>query len=158
MVAAAFVESEPARVVSRGLATIPAASRLAEAVAWSTDLAAGSDDWEVVLDGLHARYGHYHWVHAVNNAALVAAALVHGRGDYDRSIAAAVMGGWDTDSNGATVGSVVGAMVGRAGIGEAWVAPLRGEVRSSLKGFDRSRVDDLARRTLACVPAERVAR
>jgi ADP-ribosylglycohydrolase len=157
MVAAAFVESDPSRVVARGLVVIPAASRLAEAVAWSADLASGSDDWEVVLDGLHGRYGHYHWVHAVNNAALVAAALVHGGGSYARSITAAVMGGWDTDSNGATVGSVVGAMVGRAGIGEAWAAPLRGEVRSSLKGFDRSRVDDLARRTLAWVPAERVA-
>jgi ADP-ribosylglycohydrolase len=157
MVAAAFVESDPSRVVARGLVVIPAASRLAEAVAWSADLASCSDDWEVVLDGLHGRYGHYHWVHAVNNAALVAAALVHGGGSYARSITAAVMGGWDTDSNGATVGSVVGAMVGRAGIGEAWAAPLRGEVRSSLKGFDRSRVDDLARRTLAWVPAERVA-
>jgi ADP-ribosylglycohydrolase len=157
MVAAAFVERDPVRVVRRGLATIPAASRLAEAVAWSADLAGRTDDWETVLDGLHGRYGHYHWVHAVNNAALVAAALVHGRGAYGRSIAAAVMGGWDTDSNGATVGSVVGAMVGRGGIDEAWAEPLRGEVRSSLKGFDRSRVDDLARRTLACVPAERVA-
>jgi ADP-ribosylglycohydrolase len=156
MVAAAFVESDPARVVARGLDVIPRASRLAEAVAWSAELAAGNDDWEAVLDGLHGRYGHYHWVHAVNNAALVAAALVHGRGAFDRSIAAAVMGGWDTDSNGATVGSVVGAMVGRAGIGDAWAAPLCGEVRSSLKGFDRSRVDDLARRTLACVPARHI--
>jgi ADP-ribosylglycohydrolase len=155
-VAAAFVEEDPARVVRRGLDAIPAGSRLAEAVAWAAETAAGEDDWEAVLDALHARLGHYHWVHAVNNAALVAAALVHGRGDYDRSVAAVVMGGWDTDSNGATVGSIVGAMLGRAGIDDAWVAPLRNAVRSSLKGFDRSRIDDLARRTLACVPVSRI--
>ncbi len=155
-VAAAFVESDAERVVHRGLEVIPAGSRLAEAVAWAAGIAAGEDDWEAVLDALHARLGRYHWVHAVNNAALAAAALVHGQGDYDRSVTAVVMGGWDTDSNGATVGSIVGAMVGRAGIDDAWVAPLRNEVRSSLKGFDRSHIDDLARRTLACVPAERI--
>ena len=155
-VAAAFVERDPARAVARGLEVVPSDSRLAEAVAWAADAAARETGWEAVLDALHARYGHYHWVHAVNNAALAAAALVHGRGDFGRSVAAAVMGGWDTDSNGATVGSVVGAMVGRRGIDDAWAAPLRNEVRSSLKGFDRSRIDDLARRTLACVPAARI--
>jgi len=156
MVAAAFVESDPQRLVAAGLALIPAESRLAEAVAWAAESAAATDDWETVLDGLHARYGHYHWVHAVNNAALVAAALVHGRGDFERSVCAVVMGGWDTDSNGATVGSIVGALGGRAAIPDVWVAPLRNEVRSSLKGFDRSAIDALARRTIACVPDERV--
>jgi len=156
MVAAAFVESDPGRLVAAGLAVVPAECRLAEAVAWAAAAAAATDDWEAVLDGLHARYGRYHWVHAVNNAALVAAALVHGRGDFVRSVGAVVMGGWDTDSNGATVGSIVGAMGGRAAIPDDWVAPLRNVVRSSLKGFDRSRIDDLAARTLARVPAARL--
>ena len=97
------------------------------------------------MDRLYERFGRYHWVHSVNNAALVAAALVYGNGDYGRSICNVVMGGWDTDSNGATVGSVVGTMLGK--VPDQWTAPLNDTVRSSLKGFDRSSIGQLAERT-----------
>ncbi len=53
-----------------------------------------------------------HWVHAVNNTALLTYALAAAGGDFDRSICLAVMGGWDTDSNGATAGAVAGALGG----------------------------------------------
>lgn len=155
MVALAFTERDPAQLVRGAVALLPAGSRLSQAVVLALDTAQREADWEAVLDILHARLGGYHWVHTVNNAALVVAALVHGGGDFEACVTRVVMGGWDTDSNGATVGSVCGAMHGLAGVPEAWAAPLRGTVRSSLKGFDRSRIDDLARRTLACLPAER---
>ena len=71
------------------------------------------------------RHGHLHWVHVSNNAALVAAALAYGRGDFERSICAVVSGGWDTDSTGATVGSVTGALTGAAGLPEHWTGPLQ---------------------------------
>ena len=61
---------------------------------------------------LEAEFDGMHWVHSLNNTALVAYALAAGAGDFDRSICLTVMGGWDTDSNGATVGAVVGALGG----------------------------------------------
>ena len=61
---------------------------------------------------LEAEFAGMHWVHALNNTALVAYALEAGGGDFDRSICLTVMGGWDTDSNGATVGAVAGALGG----------------------------------------------
>lgn len=155
MVALAFVEDDPVKVVRGAVALLPAEARLTQAVGFALATAERESDWEAVLDALHQRLGGYHWVHAVSNAALVAAALVHGGGDFEASVTRVVMGGWDTDSNGATVGSICGAMHGRSGIPEAWAAPLNGTVRSSLKGFDHSRIDDLARRTLACLPSER---
>lgn len=153
MVARAFVDTDPSRVVRTALGYLPPTSRLSEAVAWAVATAEREDDWERVLDALHDRLGAYHWVHTINTAALVAAALVHGRGDFEASVTRVVMGGWDTDSNGATVGSVCGAMHGLGGIPSAWSAPLGGRVRSSLKGFDGSRIADLARRTVACCAA-----
>ncbi|MEJ3749342.1 ADP-ribosylglycohydrolase family protein [Actinomycetes bacterium KLBMP 9797] len=108
---------------------------------------AGGAGWESVVDALEARHGHLHWVHVRNNAALVAAALAYGGGDFDRSVCAAVSGGWDTDSNGATVGSVVGALIGAAGIRPEWTTPLRGRLRSSIAGFDGVTFDELAHRT-----------
>src|SRR4029077_6036706 len=46
--------------------------RLAEALSFARGL---EGDWEARVDALYERYGHYHWVHAINNTALVAAAL-----------------------------------------------------------------------------------
>ena len=57
------------------------------------------------------------------------------------------MGGWDTDSNGATVGSVVGALTGAAALPAAWSTPLRNRLATSLPGFDGIGFDELAART-----------
>ena len=65
---------------------------------------------------LDERYGHLHWVHVLNNAALMASALARSGGDFGAAICAAVAGGWDTDSTGATVGSVCGALAGAAAL------------------------------------------
>jgi len=149
MVAAAFVTSDVHQIIAAGLAQIPAQSRLAQAIQFAITLRESEPNWEGALDRLYERYDSYHWVHTINNAALVAAALVYGDGDYERSICLAVTGGWDTDCNGATVGSVLGAMLGAGRLPSKWIAPLRNRVRTSLKGFDNSTFDDLTRRTLA---------
>ena len=150
MVAAAFVRDHARDIVRDGLAVVPDSSRLAEAIRFVLGLPSLEPDWEGALDRLYARYGQYHWVHAINNAALVAAALLYGGGDFERSITLAVMGGWDTDCNGATVGSIVATM--RGDVPEKWAAPLHNRVRSSLRGFDQSSIDDLAHRTAVQIP------
>lgn len=150
--AAAFTTTDPRRALEQGLAVVPPPSRLAEALRFALSLPAQTPDWEEAFDLLYARYGHLHWVHTINNAALVAAALLYGEGDFGRSVALAVIGGWDTDSNGATVGAVVGTLGGSAAIPEAWSAPLGDRIRSSLKGFDHASITDLARRTAALLP------
>ncbi len=152
MLASAFVETDVVAVVERGLSVIPPESRLAEALRFALELPSYSPDWETAVDALYDRYGHYHWVHTINNAALLTAALLYGEGDFEQTICYAVMGGWDTDCNGATTGAILGTMLGRAGIPESWAKPLDNRVRSSLKGFDNSSIDGLALRTLALIP------
>jgi ADP-ribosylglycohydrolase len=104
-----------------------------------------------VVDALYRRYGDLHWVHVLNNAALLTAALAYGRGDFTRSICAVVSGGWDTDSSGATVGAVVGAMTGAAALPDRWIAPIRNRLATTVPGFariDGVPFDELAERTL----------
>jgi len=151
-IAAAFTCESPEAALRQGLAVVPPESRLAEAIGFSLELPRKTADWEGALDLLYARYGHLHWVHTVNNAALVAAALLYGDGDFERTVTLAVMGGWDTDCNGATAGSVIGCMFGADAIPRSWSEPLANRVRSSLKGFDNAALTDLASRTLAVVP------
>ncbi|GAA2314940.1 ADP-ribosylglycohydrolase family protein [Nonomuraea roseoviolacea subsp. roseoviolacea] len=141
--AQSLVATSVEEVVAAGLSVVPPASRLHDAVRRAAEDAASEPDFERVLDRLHERHAGLHWVHTINNAALVAAALVHGRGDFTASIAGAVAGGWDTDSAGATVGSVAGALNG--GVPARW--KMRNSLASSLTGFDGIGLDELARRT-----------
>ncbi|MFF2190316.1 ADP-ribosylglycohydrolase family protein [Streptomyces sp. NPDC058155] len=131
-----------------GLSVVPPRSRLAQAVRRAIQLADTQTDFDSVVDQLHAAHGHYHWVHAVPNAALLAAALTHADGDFTGSICRAVSGGWDTDSNGATAGSVAGLLAGHPDrLPERWTAPLKNRLATSVVGFDGIGFDELARLT-----------
>ena len=101
------------------------------------------------MDALHAEFGHLHWVHVLNNAALLAFALTRGGRAFERTITLAVAGGWDTDSVGATAGSIAGALTGAAFLPERWVAPLHDRLATSVPGFSDVRFTELARRTEA---------
>ncbi|MFZ3469647.1 ADP-ribosylglycohydrolase family protein [Streptomyces sp. 4.24] len=135
-----------------GLAVVPPRSRLAEAVRFAIGTAAAAaargTGFDTVVDLLHARYGHYHWVHAVPNTALTAAALTHADGDFTHSICRAVSGGWDTDSNGATAGALAGLLAGAPEeIPHRWTAPLKNRLATSVPGFDGIGFDTLAHLT-----------
>ncbi|MFG3488162.1 ADP-ribosylglycohydrolase family protein [Streptomyces sp. NPDC047972] len=136
------------RSLAGGLAVIPPRSRLARAVRRGIALARDTRDFDAVVDRLHTELGGYHWVHAVPNAALLAAALTHADGDFTRSIGAAVSGGWDTDSNGATAGSVAGLLAGHPDrLPEHWTAPLKNRLATSVPSFDGIGFDTLAELT-----------
>ena len=68
----------------------------------------------------------------------------------------AVMGGWDTDCNGATAGSVLGAMLGAKKLPKKLVKPLNDTVESIVLWNTLSKISDMAKRTLK--QAKRVAK
>ncbi|MYS53292.1 ADP-ribosylglycohydrolase family protein, partial [Streptomyces sp. SID6013] len=124
-------------------------SRLAGAVRHAVRLAGAHDDFDTVVDELHAVHSPaHHWVHAVPNTALIAAALTHADGDFTGSVSRVVSGGWDTDSNGATVGGVAGLLAGSpAALPEHWTAPLKNRLATSVGDFDGTGFDTLAHLT-----------
>ncbi|GAA3220343.1 ADP-ribosylglycohydrolase family protein [Oerskovia jenensis] len=135
-------------VLDAAQTVLPPDSRIAEAVRLGREAGAEAGDVATGLDRIHAAYGDLHWVHVLNNAAVIAYALTKGAGDFGSSVSIAVTAGWDTDSAAATVGGVVGALLGTDGIGERWTAPLDGRIATSLPGGEQ-RIDDLAARTVA---------
>ncbi|MFE6786901.1 ADP-ribosylglycohydrolase family protein [Streptomyces sp. NPDC057680] len=148
LAAAATGAADVHRSLAAGLAVVPPRSRLARAVRRGIGLARDTPDFDTVADRLHTELGGYHWVHAVPNAALLAAALTHADGDFTRSICAAVSGGWDTDSNGATAGSVAGLLAGHPDrLPERWTSPLKNRLASSVPSFDGIGFDTLAELT-----------
>ncbi|MDI1455532.1 ADP-ribosylglycohydrolase family protein [Streptomyces sp. ATE26] len=132
-----------------GRSVVPERSRLAAAVDHALRLAARHEDFDDVVDELHAAYGTtHHWVHAVPNTALTVAALSHAGGDFAGSVCRAVSGGWDTDSNGATAGSVAGLLAGDPeALPDRWRAPLKNRLASTVADFDGTGFDTLARLT-----------
>ncbi|MGW4301238.1 ADP-ribosylglycohydrolase family protein [Streptomyces sp. NPDC004646] len=132
-----------------GRTVVPERSRLAGALDHAVQLAHEHDDFDDVVDQLHARYdATHHWVHALPNTALIAAALTHADGDFSGSICRAVSGGWDTDSNGATAGSIAGLLAGSPeALPERWRAPLKNRLATSVADFDGTGFDTLAHLT-----------
>jgi ADP-ribosylglycohydrolase len=155
LIACCFVVPDLRSAIEASLAFVPERSRLAEALLQVLALHEQGRTWDEARDEIEARYGHYNGVHTINNAAVVAAALLWGAGDFTRTIGLAVEGGWDTDCNGATAGSIFGATFGAGAIPSHWVDPLEDRIRSAIVGFDDSRISDLVERTLEQVRRRR---
>ncbi|AXB42316.1 ADP-ribosylglycohydrolase family protein [Amycolatopsis albispora] len=143
---AAMVCDTVHNVLDAAETVIPPGSALARAIEFGR-AAAADGDVRTGLDRLHAEYGHLHWVHVLNNAAVIAYALAKGDGEFGPSVSIAVTAGWDTDSAAATVGGVVGAL---HGVPDRWAAPLDGRIATSLPGGEQ-RIAELAARTKALV-------
>lgn len=90
----------------------------------------------------------YDWCHTIPNAMIVAAALLYGRGDYGKSICMAVETAFDTDCNGATVGSILGMCRGRGCIDEKWYAPINNAAETSIFGVGKIDISEAVRKTL----------
>ncbi|HIE52554.1 MAG TPA: ADP-ribosylglycohydrolase family protein [Armatimonadetes bacterium] len=148
MIAAAFVVEEVAEIIRIGLSEIPAESRLAQALqdvlAWHQK----EPTWEGCWERIHSKYGSYPPVHTINNACLVALGLLYGEKDFGRTVGIAVHGGWDTDCNGATAGSIIGALLGAAALPWEWIEPLHDRLESLVPGFAHNRISLLAERSL----------
>ena len=151
MLAAAAVLDDPAEIIRAGLRQVPAASRLTEAVSEVFEWRRQGLDLEAAIGRLHARWDEsfsHHWCHVLSNAQAVALGLLWGERDFGRSVCAAVQAVFDTDCNGATVGSILGMMLGAGRLPAEWTGPLHDTLETRLSGFHLLRISELAERTL----------
>jgi ADP-ribosylglycohydrolase len=149
LVSLACVAAKPQEAVEQSLGFVPARSRLGEALNSVHELYRTGCTWEAAVETIRARFGEYSWVHSINNACLITAGLLWGDGDFSATVGLTVQGGWDTDSNGATAGSVIGTVLGADQLPRHFIEPLQDRTRSAVFGYDNSRISELARRTTA---------
>jgi hypothetical protein len=147
MIAAAFIESDPEKIIAAGLQQIPAKSRLAHDIGKALDIARATTDQIELVSRIWEAFKHYDPVHTNNNAALVVASLIYAQGDFEKGITTAVLGGWDTDCNGATVGSILGASLGARALPHSWIEPLNDIFYADLHGFDPITISECALRS-----------
>jgi len=147
MQAAAFVESDPAKLVAIGLSEIPAECRLARLVRQALTWVKECKDFEACMDRIDAALPEMSAVHTINNALICVISLFYGKMDTTQVITTSVMCALDTDCNGATVGSIVGAAAGKRGFKPELAARLNDTIKPSMIGFEEVRMADLALRT-----------
>lgn len=148
VIAAAFVENDPKKLVAIGLSEIPRNCKLAQAINEALKWIPACPDFEDFMERLEQRYADMSPVHTVNNALIVIMSLFYGKMNPDRTACVAVMGALDTDCNGATAGSIAGAAVGRKNFGGKLAAPLNDIIKPMVFGFQEATMTELAERTL----------
>ncbi|MGW0970340.1 ADP-ribosylglycohydrolase family protein [Streptomyces sp. NPDC002516] len=153
LISAAFTAPSVRDALDSALGVVPASSRLSRAVRRVIALHETRMSWEETLATVSEETAGMGWIHTVPNAAVLTAGLLYGDGDFTRTITLTVRGGLDTDSNGATAGSVAGVLCGAEAIPPQWKDPLEDTVRSAVFGFDGVRITELASRTVALVGA-----
>jgi len=157
MIAVAAVTDSIRDIVFAGIAQIPATSRLYEAIVRLVERYDEGVTKEEAFADIHSAWDDrdtYDWCHTIPNALIVVAALLYGEGDYGKSICMAVETGFDTDCNGATVGSVLGMRGGEDCIGEQWKAPTHGVLDTTVYGASKSEIALLVERTMKHLPED----
>lgn len=144
-IATAFVEPEPLAVVEHALGFVPTNSRFHHIVSDSLTQVAAATSWENGYERIHGRYAEYTHCRVFQetgtliNTLRFADSVGHG-------IALQVMQGNDTDSYGATAGSLLGIRFGPDGLDSRWLEPFDNTIRTQLAGFHEYDLDTLATR------------
>lgn len=127
-ISAAFTASSVEEMLAAALSQLPADSeyvRMARNV--TAECLANGDHWEKSLRFVQEQYAYERFGGAcpvISNAAIIVLSLVHGRGDFDRTLNICTMCGWDTDCNAGNAGAMLGVLNGAGRIGEKWFLPI----------------------------------
>lgn len=159
MLSAAAVSDDIEEIIRAGMAQIPRRSRLYAKIMETLDNRLKYTNWEQAIDAVHEEYDEdstqdekhisFDWCHTISNAVIVTIALLYGYGSLEESIGIAVAAGFDTDCNGATVGSVIGMINGAKKLPRKWTAPLNDQIKSGVDGMGLVKISEIAARTLA---------
>jgi ADP-ribosylglycohydrolase len=154
MLSAAAVTSDIEEIIKLGLSQIPEKSRLAEEIRWVLGWKSEGINWEEAIDRIHGKFDEknsHDWCHTISNALIVCVGLIFGELDFEKSIGIAVLGALDTDCNGATVGSIMGMILGAKALPEKWIKPLNDQLKSGVDGFGLEKISDMAARTVKVI-------
>jgi len=154
MIAAAFVTTDIKAIIQAGLSQIPARSRLYASITEVLKWHENGLTYEQAVESLHQRWDEnipHHWCHTISNAMVVAIGLLWGEGDYAKSICRAVQACFDTDCNGATVGSILGVMHGAHALPPRWTAPVRDTLHTGIAGYHIVSISAMARKSVEIV-------
>ncbi len=141
-------------LIESSLNFIPPNSRLAKAIRATVDISDSVTDWNTALSRIlqelnDRRRLDLSPVHSINNSSICVLALLHGRDEPLHATKLAVMSGYDTDCNGATVGAISGVLFGKEMSNSSLLRKMNGSVSTRISGNQHLLVSDLVERTIS---------
>ncbi|CAN5490673.1 ADP-ribosylglycohydrolase family protein [soil metagenome] len=128
LVASAFAETDIDRLLDTSLCFIPTDCTIRALIDDLRRWYRTESDWRENRARLQVEYGYDRFqgnCHIVPNHGLIILALLHGAGDFDRSMTIVNSAGWDTDCNAGNLGAILGVRNGLAGFeGQDWRGPV----------------------------------
>ncbi len=132
----AFVSNNATEIVEQAIKTIPEKTKfhdcIADVIKWHKQ---NPNDWQATWFELQKKWNNdvgcpkgcflSFNIDAKINSAYVTIGLLYGKGDFTKSIDIATRCGQDADCNPATVGGVLGVMLGYSNIPAFWLKPLQ---------------------------------
>ncbi len=156
MLAVAAVNDNIEDIILAGLSQIPETSRLYEAVMKIYDDYKNGVSIDDCFEYIHSAYDEHTdhgWCHTISNAMIVTAGLLYGEGDFGKSICIAVSMAFDTDCNGATVGSILGMRGSIDCISDYWKKPINGKIHTSIFGIGTLDIEKAVDKTIEHIQA-----
>jgi ADP-ribosylglycohydrolase len=150
MIAAAPYAESIETMIKVGLAQIPATSRLYETIMEVIGWYQEGIQFNEIVERIHEKWDEYSahdWCHTISNAAVCVVALLWGEEDFGRSVCYAVQPCFDTDCNGATVGSILGMRLGAEALPSRWTDRLNNTLRTAIRGFHEVEITRMAEDT-----------
>jgi len=141
----AFASNDPVYIVEQAIKTIPEGTKfhdcISDVIKWKKQF---PNDWKQTWFEVQKKWNHDTGcpkgvflgfnIEAKINSAYVAIGLLYGNGDFSKSIDIAARCGQDADCNPATVGGVLGVMLGYDNIPEFWLKPLQEIEKDDFEG------------------------
>lgn len=127
----AFVEDDKVKLIDAGLSAIPAKSRTYRAIARALQLYREGVNWIEARNTIKKEFYLSLAQYSPINMGFQTIGFLYGT-DFADAICKAVNCGWDTDCTGATVGAMLGIILGAKKLPPKWVAPLRDEISTNL--------------------------
>ena len=131
MISAAFFEKDVEKLVEIGIEAVPDEGPFAEGIRDVVKWHSEHGDWRDTREKIHDRYYAYKkgsYEATVNRVSLLVNGLtgvmvvLHGEGDFVKTVGIATSAGYDCDNQAAMTGGLIGVLNGLSGMGEAAIA------------------------------------
>jgi ADP-ribosylglycohydrolase len=144
-IAVAPVAKTPLEIFEVANMFVPQKSRFYQAVSFALEEVRKSSDWMDGYNRLHAKLGQHGHCRVYFESATLINTLQHAKNISD-GFCIQVMQGNDTDSYGATSGSILGAYFGPGNLESRWLQPFNDDIHTALCWFYERSLSKLAKR------------
>jgi len=146
MISASFFENDIETLMKTAIQQIPQNSKYASCVQKAIDCYHKYPNYEDAFNEMLGIKETSQTFEYFADAAIVNLSLLYGKGDFEKSLLIAVIYGHDTDCDCASVGAMIGCIIGADAIPSKWKDPIGDTFYCWMKDFDNIKISDLAAR------------